>query len=129
SFAAASCTKEFVMSTKNFVVGGWQLAAGRPTAGPCPLPTLNCQPYAIRSRATRLRRTHVRIKKRLGKHRLPDPHAHHRRRRHRRLELAPRLSSLDAAARPRHVSRRRLLGLRRLSPPLLAQQLRRLARR
>src|SRR5205085_6143962 len=33
SFAAASCTKEFVMSTKNFVVGDWPLAVGRTHRG------------------------------------------------------------------------------------------------
>src|SRR5581483_5223198 len=47
-----------------------------------------------------------------------------RHRRYRRLHLAARLRTLDAAARARYVPGGRHLDLRRLSPFLLAQELR-----
>src|SRR3954451_25261180 len=111
------------MSTKNFVD-----SFRNSTAGPT---------FAIRTHRSGLswlrtwRCRHQRIsnaaEKRLGEHRVPLSHAHHRNHRNGRMDVDARIPHMEADPDDGDVRARRIFDLRRLQPLLLAQDVRSVA--
>src|SRR3954453_12703946 len=111
------------MSTKNFV-DSFRNSLPGPT-------------FAIRSQRSGLswlrtwrcrhQRNSEAAEKRLGEHRVPLSHAHHRNRRNGRMDVDARLPPLDADPDDGDVRAGRLLDLRRLPSFLHAQDLRSVA--
>src|SRR3954464_7633214 len=108
------------MSTKNFVDSFRNSMPG---------PTFAIQSHRtglswLRTWRCRHQRNSEAAEKRLGEHRVPLSHAHHRNRRNGRMDVDSRLPPLDADPDDGDVRAGRFLDLRRLSPLLLAQDVR-----